>query len=83
MIMTAGKLLCVTGIHQWKEEHVQLAPDVYREERHCTCCGKKQIHIRMFPRVGPLKVYRLTNYASYTQGDAVDTVTRHSLVPAL
>ncbi len=80
--MKAGKIFCISGVHLWKEEHVQLAPDIHREERHCSRCGKKQIQIRMYPKVRHLAVYRLTKYATYTSGDAIDTLTRHSLIPA-
>lgn len=79
--MTAGNIFCITGVHDWKEQRVQVAPDVFREERHCKRCGKKQIHIRMYPKVRHLAVYRFNRYATYRQGDAVDTLTRHSLVP--
>ncbi len=81
--MNPGQIFCIAGLHQWKEEKVKLANDVYREERHCNCCGKKQIHIRMYPKVRHLAVYRLSKYASYREGDVVDTLTRHSIIPVV
>jgi len=79
--MSTGKFFCITGVHDWKEQRVQIASDVFRDERHCIRCGKKQIHIRMYPKVRHLAVYKLNRYATYHQGDAVDTLTRHSILP--
>lgn len=79
--MNPGKIFCVAGLHRWEEQQVALAGDIHREERHCTQCGKRQIHIRMYPKVSHLAVYKLSRYVSYNDGDAIDTLTKHSLVP--
>ncbi len=73
----------MAGLHRWEEQQVVLENDIHRDERHCTQCGKKQIHIRMYPKVRHLAVYKLSKYVSYNQGDVIDTLTRHSLMPVV